>query len=119
LNLLISPVLLRGTIVISSPCWSMTCTVVSPGSAVTVWPAWLMPTWMHCRATWMPPRLDTFRWTVSRAAGSGSGPARRTPLDPLPLVGRNGAGKGAPQDAVLGNDVHDLAVQADAGSLPG
>jgi hypothetical protein len=44
-----------GTIVISSPCWSMTCTVVSPSSTVTVWPAWLMPAWMHCRATWMPP----------------------------------------------------------------
>ncbi len=46
-------------------------------------------------------------------------PGQADALDPVPLVGRDGAGKDAPQDAVLGNDVHDLAVQADVGSLPG
>jgi hypothetical protein len=28
---------------------------------------------MRWRATWMPPRLETFRWTVVLAAGSGCG----------------------------------------------
>jgi hypothetical protein len=40
-------------------------------------------------------------------------------LQPVPLAGRDRARQGAPQDAVLGDDVHDLAVEADAGSLPG
>jgi hypothetical protein len=119
LNLLISPVLLRGTIVISSPCWSMTCTVVSPSSTVTVWPCVA-----NADLDALPGNLD--------AAAAGHLPLDRRPrsreriwpgqadaLDPVPLAGRDGAGKGAPQDAVLGNDVHDLAVQADAGSLPG
>ena len=64
---------------ISSPCWPMIRSVVSPGWMVTVCPAWLKPTWMRWRATWMPPRLDTFRWMTMLAGGSGCGPARRTP----------------------------------------
>jgi hypothetical protein len=40
-------------------------------------------------------------------------------LQLVPLAGRDGARQGAPQDAVLGEDVHDLAVEADAGTLPG
>ena len=37
----------------------------------------------------------------------------------MPLAGRDRAGQAAPQDAVLGDDVHELAVQADAGPLVG
>jgi hypothetical protein len=36
LNLLISPVLFLGAVVISSPCWSVIRRVVSPGLMVTV-----------------------------------------------------------------------------------
>ena len=74
---------------------------------------------MRWRATWMPPRLETLRWTARRDCGSGSGAGEADALETVPLAGRDGAGQGAPQDAVLGDDVHDLAVEADAGSLPG
>jgi hypothetical protein len=69
LNRLISPVLARGTVVSSSPCWPMIRKVVLSSSAVTILPAWGKPTWMRWRATWMPPRLETFRWTVWAVAG--------------------------------------------------
>ena len=46
-------------------------------------------------------------------------PGKADALKPVPLAGRDRAGQGAPQDAVLGDDVHDLAVEADAGSLAG
>lgn len=49
-----------------------------PRSMVTVLPAWVMPTWMRGRATWMPARLEPFRRTARRDCGSGSGPVRRT-----------------------------------------
>ena len=78
-----------------------------------------MPTWMRWRATWIPPRQETRRWTVTVAWGRGAGPARRTPCSRVALAGRDGAGQGAPQHAVLGEHVHQLAVEADAGSLPG
>src|SRR5260370_967264 len=35
----------------------------------------------------MPPRLETCRWMVSPAAGSGAGPARRTPWSLCRLPG--------------------------------
>jgi hypothetical protein len=53
LNRLISPLLARGTVVISSSCSSMIRKAVSPGWTVTVWPAWLKPTY---REGW--PGLD-------------------------------------------------------------
>src|SRR5260221_10969392 len=93
--------------------------LVSPSWMVTVLPAWLKPTWMRWRATWTPPRVDTFRWMVRSAGGSGAGPARRTPWSLCRWPGRVGAGQAAPQDAVLGEDVHDLAVEPDPGVLPG
>ena len=40
-------------------------------------------------------------------------------LQLVPLAGRDRARQGAPQHAVLGEDVHDLPVEADAGALPG
>ena len=46
-------------------------------------------------------------------------PGEADALETVPLAGRDGAGQGAPQDAVLGDDVHDLAVEADPGTLPG
>ncbi len=91
----------------------------SLGSMVTMRPAWGKPTWMRWWATRMPPAghlaLDhqARGWQRLRARPS------RTPCELVPLAGRNGARQGAPQDAVLGDDVHDLAVQADAGTLPG
>ena len=39
-------------------------------------------------------------------------------MELVPLARRDGAGEGAPQDAVLGEDVHDLAVEADPGRWP-
>lgn len=79
MNLVISPLPVRGIVVTSSPCWPVTRRVVSPSSMVTVWPAWLKPTWMRWRATWMPPRLETFRWLcLSRAVRPGVG-GRRVP----------------------------------------
>jgi hypothetical protein len=60
---------------------------------VTVFPAWLKPTWMRWRATWMPPRLDTFRWMVRSAGGSGAGPASRTPWSLCRWPGGMGQGR--------------------------
>jgi hypothetical protein len=60
---------------------------------VTVCPAWLKPTWMRWRATWMPPRLDTRRWMVRPGCGSGSGPARRTPWSLCRWPGGMGQGR--------------------------
>src|SRR5215472_12445812 len=51
--------------------------------------------------------------------GQGCGPGQADALQAVALAGRDGAGQGAPQHAVLGDDVHQLAVQADAGPLPG
>ena len=56
-------------------------------------PAWLKPTWMRWRATWMPPRLDTFRWMVRSAGGSGAGPASRTPWSLCRWPGGMGQGR--------------------------
>jgi hypothetical protein len=39
--------------------------------------------------------------------------------EPVPLAGEDRAGQAEPQDTVLGDDVHDLAVQADPCALPG
>ncbi len=84
---------------------------------VTILSAWGKPTWMGCLATWMPPRLETFRWTVCLWR-EWFWPGEADALELVPLAGRDGARQAAPQDAVLGDDVHDLPVQADAGSLP-
>jgi hypothetical protein len=46
-------------------------------------------------------------------------PGKADALQPVPLTGRDGARQGLPQDAVLGDDVHDLAVQVDSCSLTG
>ena len=51
--------------------------------------------------------------------GQRGGPGQADALEPVPLAGRDGAGQGAPQHAVLGEDVHQLAVEAQAGPLPG
>jgi hypothetical protein len=67
LNRLISPVLFLGTVASSSPFASMTRSVVSPSSMLTMRPACGRPTWTRCRATWMPPRLETFRWMTGLA----------------------------------------------------
>ena len=61
LNRLISAVLFLGAVVSSSPLLSMTRKVVSPSSMVTTCLACGKQTRMRCRATWMLPRLDTFR----------------------------------------------------------
>jgi hypothetical protein len=49
----------------------------------------------------------------------GVWPGEADALEFVPLAGRDGAGQGAPQDAVLGDDVHDLSVEADCRSLSG
>src|ERR1022692_558002 len=67
--------------------------VVSSSSTVTILPAWGKPTWMRWRATWMPPRLETLRWTVWACGGSGSGPARRTPWSLCRWPGGSGQGR--------------------------
>ena len=67
----------------------------------------------------MPPREETRRWTVAAAVGQGGGPGQAHPLQAVALAGWDGAGQGAPQHAVLGDDVHQLAIQADPGPLPG
>ena len=71
----------------------MTRRLVPPSSMVTVWPAWLRPAWMRWRATWMPPRVDTRRWTARRGGGSGSGPAKRTPWRRCRWPGGMGQGR--------------------------
>ena len=48
---------------------------------------------MRWRATWMPPRLDTFRWMIRLAGGSGCGPARRTPCSLCRWPGGIGQGR--------------------------
>jgi len=45
-------------------------------------------------------------------AGQGGGSGQAHPLQPVAPGGRDGAGQGAPQHAVLGDHVHQLAVQA-------
>jgi hypothetical protein len=67
LNRLILPVPFLGRVVISSPCWSMIRRLVPPVSMITMFLAWLKPTWIRWRATWMPPLLDTFRWMTRLA----------------------------------------------------
>src|SRR5215472_2364579 len=103
----------------SSPLLSMTRRVVSPGSMVTMRPAWGRPTWMCWRATPMPPRLDTLRWITKLADGSGFGPASRTPCSLCRWLAGMGQGRVRHSSPSWGDDVHDLAVQADAGALPG
>jgi hypothetical protein len=57
LNLVISPLAARGTVVISSPCWPTMRRAVSPSSMVTVFPAWLKPTWLSAD----PARAEAIR----------------------------------------------------------
>jgi hypothetical protein len=118
LNRVISPVPFRGTVVSSPPLWSMTRRVVSPSSMVTILPAWEKPTWMRWRATWMPPRLETLPLNGQPWSWEGFWSGEADALERVPLAGRDGAGQGAPQDAVLGDDMHHLTVEADAGPLP-
>ena len=84
---------------------------------VTVFPAWLKPTWMRWRGDLdaaaagylaLDSEIGGREWCWAGQADS---------LEPVPLAGRDGAGQAAPQDTVLGDDVHDLAVEADAGAL--
>ena len=49
----------------------------------------------------------------------GGGPGQADALKAVALAGWDGARQGAPQQAVLGDDVHQLAVETDAGPLPG
>src|SRR5215475_8096803 len=67
----------------------------------------------------MPPREETRRCTVGAASDRGAGPARRTPWSRCRWPGGMGAGQGAPQHAVLGEHVHQLPIEEDAGPLPG
>jgi hypothetical protein len=46
-------------------------------------------------------------------------PGEADALELVPLAWRDRAGQSAPQDAVLGDDVHDLAVEPDPGPLAG
>src|SRR5262249_19172961 len=46
-------------------------------------------------------------------------PGQADSLEPVALAGRDGTRQGAPQHPVLGDDMHDLAVEADPGALPG
>jgi hypothetical protein len=60
---------------------------------VTISPACVIPTWIFCLATIMPPRLDTRRCTVTAASGSGAGPARRAPCSRCRWPGGIGQGR--------------------------
>ena len=51
--------------------------------------------------------------------GQWGGTSQADALQPVPLAGPDRAGQGAPQHTVLGDDVHQLAVKADPGPLPG
>src|SRR5215475_5456275 len=62
-------------------------------TTVTILPAWVMPTWMRWRATWMPPREETRRCAVTVASGKGAGPARRTPWRRCRWPGGMGQGR--------------------------
>ena len=119
LKRLISQVLFLGTVVISSPWSSMIRRLVLPSSMVTILP---------CVAE---ADLDALVGDLD-AAPAGDFPLDRhaggrqrlrtgeaDALELVPLAGRDGTGQGAPQDAVLGEDVHDLVVEAEPGPLPG
>src|SRR5215471_12552735 len=60
---------------------------------VTIFPAWVMPTWIFWWATWMPPWEDTRRWMGAVALGRGAGPARRTPCRRCRWPGGMGQGR--------------------------
>ena len=111
--------LFLGTVVISSPWSSMIRRLVLPSSMVTILP---------CVAE---ADLDALVGDLD-AAPAGDFPLDRhaggrqrlrtgeaDALELVPLAGRDGTGQGAPQDAVLGEDVHDLVVEAEPGPLPG
>src|ERR1035437_5880739 len=94
--------------------------VVPSSSTVTILSAWGKPTWMRWRATWMPPRLETFRWTVWACGGGGGGAGGGG----APGVGRaagecgrgaggDGAGRVAQKDPFLGEAVLGRAVEPD------
>jgi hypothetical protein len=51
--------------------------------------------------------------------GQRGGPGQADALEAVALAGRDGVGQGAPQHPVLGDHMHQLAVEADAGPLPG
>jgi DNA-binding CsgD family transcriptional regulator len=70
-----------------------------------------MPTWMRWVATMMEPRWETRRWTTTGPmAGAGMLAARRAPRSPVPAGGRDGAGQGAQEHAVVADDGHLGAV---------
>jgi hypothetical protein len=60
------------------------------------------------------PPLD-----LGSGVGHGFRTGRADALEAVPLVRWDGAGQGAPQHPVLGDHVHQLAVEAEAGPLPG
>lgn len=74
---------------------------------------------MRWRATWMPPRGGDPPLHCGSGLGQRGGPGEADTLEAVPFGGRDGAGQGAPQHPILGDDVHQLAIQADAGPLPG
>ena len=67
--------------------------VSSPARTVTVLPAWIMPTWIFWRVTWMPRREETRRCTAMGPAGRDErAAARRAPRSPSrPAGGTAGA----------------------------
>ena len=67
----------------------------------------------------MPPREGNPPLHRRSGFRQGGGPGQAGALEAVPLAGWDGAGQGAPQHPVLGDDVHQLAVQADPGPLPG
>jgi hypothetical protein len=85
------PVVRGTTATVSPPMTSRK--LLSSDRTVTILPAWVMPTWMRWRATWMPPRLETRRCTTAAAWGNGAGPARRTPWRRWRWPGGMGQGK--------------------------
>ena len=74
---------------------------------------------MRWRATWMPPRAGYLPLDDGAGGRQRLRPGEADTLELVPLARRDGVGEGAPQDAVLGEDVHDLAVEADPGPLAG
>jgi hypothetical protein len=62
--------------------------MVSSISMVTVWPEWRKPTVTRWPITWIPPRLETRRWTrTGVSVRVGGGPASRAPRSLARSVG--------------------------------
>jgi hypothetical protein len=118
LNRVISAGLVRGTVVISSRCWSMT-----PQGGLFEFDGDRL-------AGVGEADLDALAADLDAAAAGDLPPdgqaglrervrsGEADALQPVPLAGLDGAGQRPPQDAVLRDDVHDLAVDAPAGALP-